>query len=90
MIEHLTRNVTSAHISEIFGPYGTIRNLHAPLNHLTGMIRGFAFVEYAEEAEAQLAQECMHGGQIDGAVVAVQVCESRPPRKSGQEVRENR
>lgn len=101
LVDHLTRNVTAEHLREIFGVYGRVGRIHLPINPMTGMGRGFAFIEYLHDDDEDLdkngnvdslervelsgperaalaAAKHMHGGQIDGGIIGVEVCE--PPR----------
>ena len=49
----------------------------------TGRSRGFAFVEMANDADAQAAIKALDGQQVDGRAVRVNEAEERTPRPSG-------
>ena len=76
-VTSLTANVTAAHLSEIFSPYGQILriNLTQGTNKAAHVVlwRGWqaAVIEFAEKSMAEKALRCMHGGQIDGSTVSV-------------------
>ncbi|RKP14629.1 hypothetical protein BJ684DRAFT_6505, partial [Piptocephalis cylindrospora] len=73
LVQHLTRNVTEAHLHEIFGVYGTLERVFVPKDRRSGMHRGEAILDYAEVAEAEKAIAHMHEGQLDGEVLAVSI-----------------
>ncbi|KAI9229251.1 MAG: hypothetical protein DHS80DRAFT_9182, partial [Piptocephalis tieghemiana] len=73
LIQHLTRNVTEAHLHEIFGVYGTLDRVFMPKDRRSGMHRGEAILDYAEVDDAKRAIAHMHQGQLDGAVLSVSV-----------------
>ena len=68
-VGHLTRNVTEAHVREIFTTYGKIKAVELVMDGRVNLPRGFAYVEYESRAEAEKAREHMDGGQIDGNVI---------------------
>ncbi|KAJ7904274.1 hypothetical protein B0H14DRAFT_2426434 [Mycena olivaceomarginata] len=90
IITNLSRNVVETHLKTIFGFYGEIVQIDLPLYGKSGQNRGKAALEYAEPASAQKAASHMNGGQIDGAVVKVELSDlpvrsrsrsrPRPPR----------
>lgn len=73
-IEGLSRNVTAAHIKEIFARYGDIQEVYLPVDRKTGHGRGGAKVRYSTADEAGKAIKGMHGGQLDGNVLQVFLC----------------
>lgn len=68
-IRKLTRNVSEAHIREIFGSYGEIKAVNYPMHPITGYPNGSATIEYANEESVAEALQSMDGGQIDGNVI---------------------
>ncbi|KAL2062146.1 hypothetical protein VTL71DRAFT_6412 [Oculimacula yallundae] len=73
VIEKLTKNVNEAHLREIFGQYGQIRDLDMPMNRSFNTNRGTAYILYTSEADAEAAIAHMHESQIDGAVINVSI-----------------
>ncbi|KAF8897302.1 hypothetical protein BD779DRAFT_366598 [Infundibulicybe gibba] len=88
IITGLTRNVVEFHLQTIFGFYGQITKVDLPLFGKSGQNRGKAALEYADPPSATKAQLHMDGGQLDGAILKVELSElpirsrshSRPPR----------
>ncbi|KAK4211773.1 hypothetical protein QBC37DRAFT_206399 [Rhypophila decipiens] len=73
VVERLTKNVTEAHLREIFGQYGEIEDLDLPMNRVSGTNRGTAYILYVHEADAERAITSMHEAQVDGAVINVSI-----------------
>ncbi|RPA91933.1 DUF590-domain-containing protein [Choiromyces venosus 120613-1] len=73
VIEKLTKNVTEAHITEIFSRYGEIKKVDMPLNHQYNTNRGVCYVIYHSSSSAHAAIAHMHEGQLDGAVINVSI-----------------
>ena len=85
LAEHLSRNVTEAHVMEIFSRWGEICGVVMPLNSLTGYCRGFAQIEYKEMDQAVEAIRCMDGGQLDGNIVRLSLFKPLPPANPGKD-----
>jgi RNA recognition motif-containing protein len=60
---------------------GTVRDAHLPTDRETGNPRGFAFVEFASDAEAAEAIRRFNGREVDGRVLKVNPAEERSPRE---------
>ncbi|KAF7313606.1 RNA-binding domain-containing protein [Mycena chlorophos] len=73
VITNLTRNVAETHLKTIFGFYGDILQIDLPTFGKSGQNRGKAALEYFDSSAAAKAVSYMDGGQIDGAVVKVEL-----------------
>ncbi|KKK22958.1 hypothetical protein AOCH_001482 [Aspergillus ochraceoroseus] len=73
VIEKLTKNVTEAHLHEIFGGFGEIQSLDLPMNNAFMTNRGTAYIVYHDPADAEAAIAHMHEAQLDGAVLSVSI-----------------
>ncbi|KAA1466299.1 RNA-binding domain-containing protein [Dentipellis sp. KUC8613] len=86
VVTNLTRNVVEAHLHTIFGFYGKILKIDIPVYAKSGQNRGKAAVEYFDPESAHKAATHMDGGQLDGAVLKVELSDlpvrsrSRSPR----------
>ncbi|KAK7695948.1 hypothetical protein QCA50_000587 [Cerrena zonata] len=86
IVTNLTRNVVEAHLQAIFGYYGEIIKADLPVYGKSGQNRGKAALEYVDSAAAHRAASHMNGGQLDGAILKVELSElpirsrSRSPR----------
>ena len=61
----------------------TVKDLHIVLDRETGRPRGFAFAEFANEADAQSAIESLDGVDLDGRNLKVNEAQERQPRSGG-------
>jgi RNA recognition motif-containing protein len=86
-VGNLSFNTTENDLQEAFAPHGQVVEANLMMDRMTGRSRGFAFVTYATPEEAQKAIEAMHGAQLDGRALTVNVArpkEERPPGGGGR------
>lgn len=57
---------------------GTVVDVYMPNDRTTGKPRGFAFVEFASEAEAKEAANQLNGRDLGGRSLKVNIAEDRP------------
>ena len=92
VVTNLTRNVVESHLKTIFGFYGHITKIDLPVFgkcayffyynvtnayiSLAGQNRGKAALEFADSASAQKAASHMDGGQLDSAIVKVELSQT--------------
>jgi len=57
--------------------------VYLPSDRETGRPRGFAFVQFASEAEAATAIQLFHDREVEGRRLTVNAAEDRPPRGAG-------
>jgi len=72
-------------LNEHFSQAGTVTAVQMMLDRMTGKSRGFAFVDFASDAEAAKAVEMFHNQEFQGRQLTVNVArprEERPPRSS--------
>ncbi|KAJ3938739.1 uncharacterized protein N0V96_011471 [Colletotrichum fioriniae] len=89
VVERLTKNINEAHLEEIFGQFGHIKDLDLPINRTHGTNRGTAYILYDTEADAEDAIAHMHEAQLDGAhLLPLDVAEAPMPEAAeGEELR---
>jgi len=81
-VGNLPYEATEDEIREHFSGAGNVLNVFMPLDRETGRKRGFAFVEYADNAQAQEAIRLYNNQNFKGRPLAVNEArakESRPP-----------
>ncbi|MCF8233576.1 MAG: RNA-binding protein [Bacteroidales bacterium] len=66
-------------LREIFAEYGEVLSVKVITDRMTGKAKGFAFVEMANEDEANTAIQELDGAEIKGRNVKVN--KANPPRK---------
>ncbi|MBW6442687.1 RNA-binding protein [Patescibacteria group bacterium] len=77
-VGNLPWSVTKVKLEELFSPYGKIEDALVMANKYTGRSRGFGFVTYKSESEAEKAIKEMQGKEVEGRKLVVK--EARPPR----------
>lgn len=73
LVDGLSYNVRRAHIDEIFGHFGRVRDVE--LGYRMGHSTGRALVHYCAPESAQSAVAHMNGGNIDGCDIAVRLAD---------------
>jgi len=73
-------------LQDYFAQAGAVTSVNLMMDKVTGKSRGFAFVEFANAADAQKAIEQFHNKEFQGRAITVNVArprEERPARWSG-------
>ncbi|CDJ45518.1 RNA recognition motif domain-containing protein, putative [Eimeria tenella] len=60
-VSSLSRNVKEAHLREVFGLYGVIRSCDLAIDKKAGIPKGYAYVEFDTQREAENALRHLHG-----------------------------
>lgn len=81
-VGNLAFSVTSDQLAEAFGGFGQIEEARVVEDRYTGRSRGFGFVTFSSEDEANKALS-MDGKEIGGRPVAVSIAQERPARSGG-------
>ncbi|KAI8456904.1 hypothetical protein BY996DRAFT_6412029 [Phakopsora pachyrhizi] len=77
----LTKHVTAQHLHEIFGTYGTIKEVDLPIVKRIGSHLGKAIITFDTAKAAQKAISHMDRGQLDGSLITVSIHRAAsPPR----------
>jgi cold-inducible RNA-binding protein len=83
-VGNLSFNTTENALQDAFAAFGTVTEANIMMDRMSGRSRGFGFVTMSSEEEAQKAIEGLHGKDIDGRALTVNVArpkEDRPPRR---------
>src|SRR6185295_18440983 len=73
-------------LQEYFSQAGVVSSVNLMLDKFTGKSRGFAFIEFTSQDEANKAVEMFHGKELQGRALTVNIArprEERPPRAGG-------
>jgi len=84
-VGNLNFNTSREELEQLFGQAGAIREVFIPVDRETGRPRGFAFVEFGDDAAAKTAIEKFNGYELGGRQLRVNEAADRPerPRFSG-------
>ena len=77
-VGNLPKSADYSSVHEYFIPFGDIKEIHIPVDPITQEKRGFAFVEYEEEEDAQHAIFNRHNSTMSDKTVVVE--QARPTR----------
>jgi RNA recognition motif-containing protein len=79
-VGNLSLTTTEDDLRVVFGEGGReIKDVHVLTERATGVSRGFAFVELANETSALQAKESLQGRSVQGKVITVNVAKERAP-----------
>eukprot|EP00210_Caulerpa_lentillifera_P003330 g3178.t1 len=68
---HLTRNVNEDHLKAIFSVYGPLKRVEMAMDKFVQLPKGYAYIEFEHQQDAEKALDHMNGGQIDGNIIDV-------------------
>ena len=74
-------NTSDADLSQAFGQFGEIVEATVVTDRETGRSRGFGFVVFADDADADKALSAMNGSELDGRTIRVDEAHDRKPRR---------
>jgi cold-inducible RNA-binding protein len=75
-VGNLPYSVDDAQLGEMFSEFGTVESAVAITDRQTGRSKGFGFVEFSDDKEAEAAMADMNGKELEGR--ALKVAEARP------------
>ncbi len=76
-IGNLSYQVTDQDLRDVLSEYGQIRRLNLPTDRETGRMRGFAFVELAEDNQEEAAIDDLNGAEWMGRSLKVNKAKPR-------------
>lgn len=79
-VGNLSYSTMDHQLEALFSQHGTILNVAVVLDSATGRSRGFGFVEFEVDSEAQAAIAAVDGTTVDGRTLTVNVARPRVPR----------
>jgi RNA recognition motif-containing protein len=81
-VGNLSYDTTEETLRTLFSEYGELASVNLITDRYTGRSRGFAFVEFAAEADAQEAIQGLNGKSVDGRDLRVDKAKPKPKRDS--------
>jgi RNA recognition motif-containing protein len=85
-VGNLSYSVRDDDLQQHFSAYGQVQSAKVMMERDTGRSKGFGFVEMSSPEEAQAAIEGLHGQNMGGRDLTVNIArpmEARPPRSGG-------
>ena len=76
-VGNLSYGITQEQLKSIFEEYGEVVSTKIITDHDTGRSKGFAFVEMAEQAEADKAISELNEGELDGRTIKVNLAKPK-------------
>jgi cold-inducible RNA-binding protein len=82
-VGNLSFNVTENDLQDAFAAHGTVVEANLMMDRATGRPRGFAFVTMSTPEEAQKAIDALHGKDLGGRALTVNIARPREERPAG-------
>lgn len=79
-VGNLSFDTTQGELETLFSEVGKVVGVFLPADRITGRPRGFAFVEFTDEADVAKAIEKLDGYELKGRSLRVNAAEERRPR----------
>lgn len=79
-VGNLPWSVTSESLHSLFAPFGEITEAIVIRDRMSGRSKGFGFVTFATEEDAQKAVEAMHEKDMEGRAIVVNVARPKEER----------
>jgi RNA recognition motif-containing protein len=79
----LSYSITTQQLNDMFAPFGKVNSANVITDKFTGNSKGFGFVEFEDEKEADEAIKKMNESEVEGRKITVNVArplEERGPR----------
>src|SRR5512135_1572691 len=82
-VGNLSFNLTENELQDAFAAHGTVVEANLMMDRATGRPRGFGFVTMSTPEEAQRAIDALHGKELAGRALTVNLARPREERPQG-------
>ncbi|MCC6217215.1 MAG: RNA-binding protein [Polyangiaceae bacterium] len=82
-VGNLSYSTRDESLRAAFEPHGSVVSATVVLDRATGQSRGFGFVEFGSDSEAEKAVEAMNGAMVDGRPLVVNAAREREGGRGG-------
>ncbi|MES2225058.1 MAG: RNA-binding protein [Patescibacteria group bacterium] len=79
----LSFNTSNQGLSDYFAQVGTVTSANVIMDKMTGKSKGFGFVEFATDAEAQASVDKLNNTELDGRTIFVDIARPSEKREGG-------
>lgn len=76
-VGNLSWGISTDQLKQAFEEYGDVVDAIVVTDKQTGRSRGFGFVEFKKEADAQKAVDAMNGKELDGRELVINFAKAR-------------
>jgi len=70
-VGNLKFDMTDQELNEAFTPYGEIVSATIVMDRISGRSKGFGFVEFAKDEDADKARDALNGKELKGRTVRI-------------------
>ena len=82
-VGNLSYGVDDHMLNDCFAQHGQVTQAQVVMDRETGRSKGFGFVEYSTQEEAQAAIDALDGVELDGRAINVNVARPKTERRGG-------
>jgi cold-inducible RNA-binding protein len=82
-VGNLSFNITENDLQDAFAAHGTVVEANLMMDRATGRPRGLGFVTMSTPEEAQKAIDALHGKELGGRALTVNIARPREERPGG-------
>lgn len=82
-VGNLPFSASEGDLESMFGPYGQLESVTIVRDRESGQPRGFAFVEFSDDAAGEAAINGTNGAQLGGRAITVNEARPQAPRSGG-------
>jgi len=83
-VGNLPYSTNQDELQNMFSPFGQVTSATIITDRMSGRSKGFGFVEFANEEDAAKATEALHGSDMGGRPLQVNVARPPQPREDRQ------
>ena len=87
-VDNLTYRTTPDELRRVFARYGDVGDVYIPRDHDRHESRGFAFVRFYYQRDADDAINALDGARLDGREIRVQLAKYGRPREADTRYRD--
>lgn len=84
LVRNLSRQTSEPSLRALFEAFGSIQSCTLVMDEVSGVSKGFGFVDMPKQGEAKAAMQGLNGREVDGFKLRVKKAEVKPDEvKSG-------